>query len=145
MPRGGARPGAGQKKGAKWPSTLAKEAVRELTRQKITAALEPMLNAQIAAVIGTSHLMLRNEDGTWRKAPESMTADEMLDVLNGDPGGYWIATKDSNSHAFNILAAYALDRPKEQAQDINMNVTDVGARLEAAREVARKRNAERKA
>jgi hypothetical protein len=96
-----------------------------------------MLEAQIAAVIGTKHLMLRNEDGTWRKATES---DDIEKALNGDPNLYYIAISPSSTQAFNTLAAYALDKPKEQAQDVNLNVTELGSRLDAAREAARKRN-----
>lgn len=88
-----------------------------MTRQKVIAHLEPMLEAQIAAVIGTKHLMLRNDDGTWRKATSD---DDIEAALNGDPNMYYIAISPSSTQAFNTLAAYALDKPKEQAQDVEV-------------------------
>ena len=43
MANGGKRAGAGRKKGYKAPATLDKLAARELTRQRVTEALVPML------------------------------------------------------------------------------------------------------
>ena len=57
MGREGRRPGAGRKKGSKEPSTLAKEAARELLRQTDTAHIEPMVQAQIGHHTGVTHLM----------------------------------------------------------------------------------------
>jgi hypothetical protein len=93
---------------------MEKSVAREETRKVINQHMQRMLGAQIEAACGVAHLMLRNEDGTWSKAPEAMTADEMLAVLNGDKSRYFIATKDPNTPAFNTLAAYALDKPAEQ-------------------------------
>lgn len=114
MPRGGARPNSGPKKGAKYKPTIEKALAREEARAYIQAQMPRMMRAQIEAACGVAHLMLRNDDGTWRKAPENMTEDEMLAVLNGDTNRYFIATKDPNTPAFNTLAAYALDKPAEQ-------------------------------
>lgn len=114
--RGGARPGAGKKKGTLWKSTITKQLAREEARLHIQAHLPRMFNAQIEAACGVAHLMLRNTDGTWQKAPERITAEEIELVLNGDPNRYFIATKDPNTQAFTILAAYALDKPAEQVK-----------------------------
>lgn len=113
MPPGGKRPNSGPKKGAKYKPTLEKALAREEARAFIQAQLPRMLSAQIEAACGVAHLMLRNEDGTWSKAPDTMTADQMLSVLNGPATRYYIATKDPNTSAFNTLAAYALDKPVE--------------------------------
>ena len=114
MPRGGKRPNPGPKKGSKYKPTIDKSLAREQARAYIQSHMPRMLGSQIEAACGVAHLMLRNEDGTWSKAPEKMTADEMLTVLNGDPARFYIATKDPNTSAFNTLAAYALDKPAEQ-------------------------------
>ena len=76
-----------------------------------------MVSAQVANAIGIMHLMLRNEDGTWRKATK---ADEIEKALNGDPNLYWISTKDPNVTAFSDLMNRALDKPKEQAQELKL-------------------------
>lgn len=111
----------GPRKGAKYKPTVAKELAREEARRHIQEHLPRMLTSQIEAACGVAHLMLRNDDGTWRKAPEKMNADEILAVLNGDPNRFYIATKDPNTQAFNTLAAYALDKPKEQEQDVDLH------------------------
>jgi hypothetical protein len=106
----------GPRKGVKYKPTIDKATAREEARRFIQAQLPRMLGAQIEASCGVAHLMLRNPDGTWSKAPEKMTAEEMLAVLNGDRDRYYIATKDPNTSAFNTLAAYALDKPAEQVK-----------------------------
>ena len=113
MPRGGKRPNSGPKKGTKYKPTLSKALAREEARLCIQQHMPRMLAAQIEASCGVAHLMLRHEDGTWSKAPESMTADQMIKVLNGDTNRYFIATKDPNTPAFNTLAAYAIDKPAD--------------------------------
>lgn len=138
---GGKRAGAGQKKGFKWSTTLAKEAARELVRQTVTAQMGPMIEAQVRAACGLTHLMLRNEDGTWSKAPTGMTEDEMLRVLNGDPTRYYLAMKDPSTPAFTDLMNRALDKPKEQAADVNLHVTgDLAAAIAEGRQRAAARN-----
>lgn len=96
-----------------------------------------LIEAQVRHAIGLSHLMLRDEDGTWKKAPADMSADEMLAILNGSTDRYYIATKDPSVQAFTDLMNRALDKPKEQAQEVQMNVTgdaELLARLDAGRQ-----------
>ncbi len=128
-------------KGTKWKSTLAKEAARELVRQTVNERMGEMLEAQARHAVGLTHLMLRNEDGTWSKAPAEMTADEMLAILNGDQARYYLATKDPSVQAFTDLMNRALDKPKEQAADVNLHVTgDLAAAIAEGRQRAAARN-----
>ena len=130
-----------RKKGDKWKSTLAKEAARELVRQEVTKHMGAMIEGQVRAASGLTHLMLRNEDGTWSKAPADMTEDQMLSVLNGDASRYYLATKDPSTPAFTDLMNRALDKPKEQAQDVNLNVSgDLAAAIAEGRQRAAQRN-----
>lgn len=131
----------GPQKGAKYAPTIAKEQAREQLRIHVQKHVERMTQAQIANACGLMHLMLRNEDGTWRKAT---TEDDIEKALNGDPNMYWISTKDPNIQAYSDLLNRAHDKPKEQPQEVNLNVTDLGARLDAARLAAAKRNKESK-
>lgn len=110
---GGKRAGAGKPKGFKHMSTLTKELAREEARKYIQSHMPRMLSAQVENACGLAHLMIRNEDGTWQKAPDEMTAEQVADVLNGDPNRYYIAMKDPNTQVFNTLAAYAWDKPRE--------------------------------
>lgn len=120
MPRGGRRSNSGPAKGTKYKPTLNKEVAREEARAFIQAHMPRMLSAQVENACGLAHLMIRNQDGTWRQAPDEMTGAEVAAVLNGDPNRYYIAMKDPNTQVFNTLAAYAWDKPKEQEQDINL-------------------------
>ena len=121
--RGGKREGAGRKPGTPNAATIEKALLREEMRGFIAKHIPRMLGAQIEAACGVAHLMIRNDDGTWAKAPAEITEEQMLAVLNGDPNRYYISTKDPNTQAFNTLAAYAADKPKEQEQEIVMDAT----------------------
>ena len=96
MPKGGPQPGSGRPKGRKNASTLSKEAMREAVRQHVFEHMRPMVAAQIAAAIGLSHFMLRDEEtGEFRRV---MDPDQIERALNS-PGAaegstYWIFSKD---------------------------------------------------
>src|SRR5213594_2262380 len=72
MPRGGARPGAGRKKGYKEKGTLDKEEARALLRAKVTAAMGPMIDAQVANSQGIKYLVAREKKtGKFKKLTEA--------------------------------------------------------------------------
>jgi len=132
MARGGARLGAGRKKGKKLPQTLAKEAAREAVRQKVTEHLEPLIHAQIANACGLKYLVVRDaRTGTVIRVSEAMAraklraGEEVLEVWEKHP----------NVRAFTDLLNRALDRPKEQQQDVHMagNWDELAATLASAR------------
>jgi len=121
MSRGGLRnPRGGIKKGGKWKSTLEKEAVRELVRREITGHIHPMVHSQVQHAIGIQHCFLRREDGTFERSDDP---DAILDALNsGDKTSYYIFTKDPSVQAFTDLMNRAIDKPKEQPQELNANI-----------------------
>jgi hypothetical protein len=133
MARGGKRPGSGRPKGYKSPKTIEKEAARELTRQIITRSLEPMIQAQIANAIGIGHLYTRDKSGKFTKITTQAGVDELL--AKGREGeNYWIFIKDPSTQAFTDLVNRAIDKPKEQVQEIQtVGVDERIARLERAR------------
>ena len=103
-------------KGGKWKATLEKEAVRELVRQKITERLAPMIDAQIEHAIGIKHGFLRRADGTFERSDDP---DKMLAAFNsGDATSFYIFTKDPSVQAFSDLMNRAIDKPKEQVQEV---------------------------
>lgn len=117
MPKGGKRPGAGLKKGFKFASTLAKEAARDLVRQKVTAVLEPLLDAQIANATGLKYLVVRDKrSGKFLRVTEAMARtklgrhEEVIEVWEKDPSVY----------AFVELLNRAIDKAKEQKQEIEI-------------------------
>lgn len=113
---GGRRPNSGPAKGAKYAPTLSKEEARELVRKRILQDLEPMVRAQILHSQGINHLMLRQKDGTFKR---SDNIEEIEAALNsGDENSYYIFTKDPSVQAFTDLMNRALDKPKEQEQEV---------------------------
>lgn len=123
MPRGGKRPGAGQKKGAKWPSTITKEQARERVRQRVNAALDPMLDSQIASAVGIAHLMLRDpKTGKFERVTDEAGIDA---ALASEGQAVWIYTKDPSVQAWTDLANRALDKPKEQEQEVSLDASVV--------------------
>jgi hypothetical protein len=113
MPRGGKRPGAGKPKGYKHKQTLDKEAARQLLRERVTAELQPLVDAQIANAKGISHFFLRDpKTGQFVKIEDAKAIQVALN--SGDEGSYyWIFTKDPSVQAFTDLMNRAIDKPIE--------------------------------
>lgn len=122
MPRGGKRPNSGPKKGSTWKhaATLSKEQAREALRVVILEEMREMTAAQIAQAKGLRYLVVRDKSsGKFLRVSESMAklqpGEERIEVWEKDP----------STQAFTDLMNRALDKPKEQEQDLNVNVVDV--------------------
>lgn len=110
--RGGKRSRAGQKKGAKWPATIAKEEARELFRQIVTRRMERLIAAQLDNAEGIRHLMVRDpKTGQFERITGS---PEQIDAALKTGNAVWIYTKDPSVQAFTDLMNRALDKPAEQ-------------------------------
>jgi hypothetical protein len=122
---GGKRPGAGRPVGTKWPSTLAKEAAREKVRQEITKHLDVLIAAQVANAQGLKYLVARDpQTGKFERiGPDGVRDDAVIEVWQKDP----------SVQAFTDLLNRAIDRPKEQVQEIEIRA-DNTARLDRAKE-----------
>jgi hypothetical protein len=131
--RGGKRPGAGQKKGAKWPSTIAKEEARELTRRLITEHLEPIIGAHITNAQGTKYLVTRNaKTGKFERVSQERM-EQLLESGDKELETIEVYDKDPSVEAFKTLLDRALDKPKEQAQEVNLTINSRADRVAAAR------------
>jgi hypothetical protein len=137
---GGKREGAGRKKGFKFPSTLTKEAQREELRQIVSKHMREMVEAQIAASKGTKYLVYRNKQGgEFRTVTKDMIEQG---ILEKDNVTIEVWDKQPSTPAFTDLMNRALDKPKEQPQEIDLTVKDARAdRVIAARERLGKRSA----
>jgi hypothetical protein len=114
VPHGGARPGAGRKKGA---VTLSKEAARELVRERVIARLGPMLDAQIANAEGLKYLVTRDKKtGKFIRVTEAMARTKQGD--NEEHVEVW--EKDPSVQAFTDLLNRAIDKP---AEHVDVTVT----------------------
>ena len=137
MPRGGARPNSGPKKGSKQPHTLDKLMAREFVRQRVIASLDGLIEAQVANAKGLKYLVVRNnKTGKF----ERVSKDRMDALLMaGDDAALErleIWDKDPSVQAFTDLLNRALDKPAEQKQELDVTLrgeSDLVARLAGAR------------
>lgn len=123
MPRPKGLPKTGGKqKGYKAPKTLAKEAAREAARVRITARMHEIIDAQVDSAIGIAHFMIRDaETGQWQRLTNVKKIEEALNHPKAQHGStFWIYTKDPNPSSARDMLAYALDKPKEQVQEIKL-------------------------
>lgn len=131
---GGKRPGAGKPKGHQAAATLDKIAAREYVRQRVTAALGPLLDAHLATALGTKYLVTRNKAGKFVRVTEAMArASDGEDSIE-------VWEKDPSTATFIALLDRALDRPAEQEIPIKVRSEDAEARV-ARLVAARKRTA----
>lgn len=130
MPRGGKREGAGRKKGQE---TLDKEAAREMVRQKVYAELGPLVDAQISNAKGISYLVVRQKStGKFMRVGELRAREH-----NADLEVVEVWEKDPSIMAFSDLLNRAIDKPKEQEQEIKLTGdADLIAKLVAGRKRA---------
>lgn len=116
--RGGKREGAGRPAGTKNASTLTKEQAREALRQIVLRDMEALVSAQLAQAKGLSYMVVRDKaTGKFLRVAEDQAAK-----LNPDEQVIEIWEKDPSVQAFTDLMNRALDKPKEQQQDVNANV-----------------------
>jgi hypothetical protein len=114
---GGARPGAGLKKGAILKPTREKALAREALRAIIDKRMEEMTEAQIKHAIGIKYLVKRAKAGGKF---EKVSADELDAALEGQDEGRLILEvwdKDPSVQAYSDLMNRHLDKPKEQEQE----------------------------
>jgi len=128
MASGGKRPGAGRPKGSK-NNLLSKAEAREAARALIMPHLEPLIAAQVANAKGLSYLVVRDKKTgrfvRFDKQPHELSADEeMVEIWSKDP----------SVQAFTDLLNRAIDKPKEQPQELQHSGSlDLVSRLNAAR------------
>lgn len=121
MPRGGARPGAGAKKGSKQKATLTKEAAREALRQIVLEDMRELAAAQLANAKGIKFLVVRQKStGKFVRVTEAMAKLKSGEEADHEIIEVW--EKDPSVQAFTDLMNRALDKPKEQEQEIDAKV-----------------------
>ncbi len=124
----------GIKKGQKHAKTLEKAAARELVRALITSRLEPLITAQLAHAEGLKYLVTRDKKtGKFIRVTEAMA--KVNDPTKPDEEIIEVWEKDPSVQAFTDLLNRALDKPKEQPQELQISgsLELVSARLLAAR------------
>jgi hypothetical protein len=119
VPHGGRRPKAGRKAGFKLPATLTKEQAREALRTIVIREMDALVAAQVQNAKGLHHFFLRDEAGRFVQVVDPKLIEAALNAGDRD-SYYWIHTKDPSTQAFTDLMNRALDKPKEQEQDVNL-------------------------
>jgi hypothetical protein len=102
----------------------AKRAVREAVRALITPHLAAMIEAQVAQAKGLRYMVARDESGKFRRiGPEELAAGAE---------GVEVWEKDPSTAAFTDLMNRAIDKPKEQEQELIIhNSEELLARLDS--------------
>ncbi len=133
MKHGGKRLGGGRRKGSKNVRTLEKEESRRLLREKVTAELGPLVDAQIKNALGIKYLVVREKKGgKFLRVTEAMAqaklgkGEEIIEVWEKDP----------SVHAFSDLMNRALDKPKEQVLEVSIEGDIVARLIEGRKRVA---------
>ena len=117
MPKGGARPNSGPKKGAIYKTTIDKLAAREFVRQRVTEALGPMVDAQVSHAKGLHYLVYRDKkSGKFERV-------KALEDVDQDENTIEVWEKDPSVQAFTDLLNRALDKPAEQVQKLELSGT----------------------
>lgn len=120
MGRGGRRAGAGAKKGSKHASTLSKEAARDALRAIVLREMDALTAAQISNAKGIKFLVVRQKStGKFVRVTEA--AARLREGEESDHEIIEVWEKDPSVQAFTDLMNRALDKPKEQEQEIKVS------------------------
>jgi hypothetical protein len=108
----------GPKKGAKYKPTITKELQREALREIVSKHMERMTSAQIEAACGLKYLVCRSAKGGKFEPVTREQVDAGLFEREDVIIEVW--DKQPSTPAFTDLMNRALDKAKEQEQEINL-------------------------
>jgi hypothetical protein len=103
---------------------VSKRQARDMVRARIMADMPAMLDAQISQAKGLKYMVARDESGKFRRiGPEELAAGAV---------GVEVWEKDPSTAAFTDLMNRAIDKPKEQEQELIIhNSEELLARLDS--------------
>lgn len=115
----GAKPGerrGGRTKGTPNKATYTKEQARDALRQIVLREMDALAASQIANAKGLSYLVGRDKHGKFTK----LTSAQADLALSGESQYVMVEVweKDPSVQAFTDLMNRALDKPKEQEQEL---------------------------
>ena len=117
---GGARLGAGRKKGGKNRTTLAKEAARERLREMLTERLEPVAEALVSRCCGLRYFVTRNKKtGKYELVTNPR---QVIAALNGEDentGEFY--TDKPDTQAIREFFDRTVDKAPDPPQNINLD------------------------
>jgi hypothetical protein len=115
-------------------ATLSKAQAREEVRTQVQERLHDLVAAQIDNALGIAHFMLRDTDtGQFRRVTNPADIEAALNAPGAAEGSsFWIYEKDPSIAAFTDLMNRALDKPREQVQEVVIhNSEELLARLDS--------------
>lgn len=122
MPKGGARPNSGPKKGSQHAATISaheeKQITRSVIREHIRSHIPAIIAAQVDNAKGVPYLILRDPaTGAYVRATDEKQVDEALARYNaGDESALKFFTKEPHQGSASMLLAYAADKPVEPVE-----------------------------
>jgi hypothetical protein len=119
MPRGGLRSNPGGRPkgttGIKQVQTIKKEEARDALRQLVLQKMEQLVDAQLSNATGIKYLVRRDaKSGKFLR----VTADMLDQQTDDDLIEMW--EKEPSVQSFTDLMNRALDKPKEQEQEVTV-------------------------
>lgn len=115
MPRGGKRQGSGRPPGAQNVATISKEQARDALRELVLSKMSQLVDAQLANATGLKYLVRRDaKSGKFVR----VTADMLDNQTDEDRIEMW--EKEPSVQSFTDLMNRALDKPKEQEQEVTV-------------------------
>ncbi len=132
----------GPKKGAVYKPTIQKEQAREALRQIVLKHMKKLVQAQLDNATGIAHMLLRDKKtGQFERLTKLADIQAALNDPDAKEGStYYVYTKDPSVQSFTDLMNRALDKPKEQAQEVTVSGDDaLIAALMAGRQFMLKR------
>jgi len=115
MPKvGGKRKGAGRPPGSPNKATITKEQARDALRTIILREMDALAAAQISHAKGLQYLVYRDKKtGKFERVTD-------IESVNQDENTIEVWEKDPSVQAFTDLMNRALDKPKEQEQEVEI-------------------------
>jgi hypothetical protein len=96
MPRGGARPNSGPKKGTKYKPTLEKAAAREHVRQYLSRKLDHVSDALVSRSVGVRYFVTRNKKtGKFEMVTDPERVIKALNAEGDESGEFYTAIPDT--------------------------------------------------
>jgi len=131
--KGGARPGAGRKKGGKNPETLEREKVLEAVRQQIMRRVEPLVRAAFIPAMGVNFVYrideTKNEKGRVVHKEHVLVTDpheiamalDQIEEGASDPEDkyYYVSAEKPDFRAVQMLLDRSLGKSKDMLEVTN--------------------------
>lgn len=129
---GGARPGAGRKKGGHDQHTVAARKATEMYVARVAQNAGKLFNAQLDKALGEKFLMREHKNGNGKLIVDIVTSPKIIQqyldgtLETGNDDYYYITTRPAHNGAITDLLNRGLGKPTE---NIEADITSDGERI----------------